>query len=142
MRFLFEFVDSDGADPFLKGNILISLGDMFNRFTIVLDPFSGDLFRTLRAKEPYVRKTALRVISHLVLNDMLKLKGEISEICRLLEDTDDGIRQLVKLFLHELHTKNSNIIYNLIPQAINKISEEGEHTFKASKKSQAVVLPE
>ena len=32
------------------------------------------------------------VITHLVLNDMLKLKGEIVEICMRLEDPDDRIK--------------------------------------------------
>jgi len=36
---------------------------------------------------------------------MLKLKGEIVDICMLLEDKDESIRDQVKLFLHELHTK-------------------------------------
>ena len=45
------------------------------------------------------------VITHLVLNDMLKLKGEIADICMLLEDPDERIRDQVKLFLNELHSK-------------------------------------
>ena len=32
------------------------------------------------------------VITHLILNDMLKLKGEITDICMLLEDDDERIR--------------------------------------------------
>lgn len=32
------------------------------------------------------------VITHLILNDMLKLKGEIIDICMLLEDDDEKIR--------------------------------------------------
>ena len=34
---------------------------------------------------------------------MLKIKGEIVDICMLLEDKDDKIVNLVKLFLHELN---------------------------------------
>jgi condensin complex subunit 1 len=64
------------------------------------------------------------VITHLVLNDMLKLKGEIVDICMLLEDSDDRIRDQVQLFLQELHSKGNNIIYNLFPNAISRISQE------------------
>jgi hypothetical protein len=32
------------------------------------------------------------VITHLVLNDMLKLKGEIVDIMMLLDDSDERIR--------------------------------------------------
>lgn len=32
------------------------------------------------------------VITHLILNDMLKPKGEIVDICMLLEDEDERIK--------------------------------------------------
>ena len=64
------------------------------------------------------------VITHLVLNDMLKLKGEIVDICMLLEDPDQRIRSQVTLFFSELHSKGTNIIYNLFPNAISRISQE------------------
>jgi hypothetical protein len=64
------------------------------------------------------------VITHLILNDMLKLKGEIVDICKLLEDEDDRIKEQVKLFLHELHSKGTHIIYNLFPKAISRLSKE------------------
>jgi hypothetical protein len=35
------------------------------------------------------------VITHLVLNDMLKLKGEIVDIMILLDDSDERIRDQV-----------------------------------------------
>lgn len=55
---------------------------------------------------------------------MLKLKGEIVDICMLLEDPDTKIQDQVKLFLHELHTKGGNNIYNLFPKAISRLSKE------------------
>lgn len=58
---------------------------------------------------------------------MLKLKGEIVDICMLLEDEDHRIRDQVKLFLHELHTKANHIIYNLFPKAISRLSKEFAH---------------
>ena len=67
------------------------------------------------------------VITHLILNDMLKLKGEIVDICMLLEDEEDRIKDQVKLFLHELHSKANHIIYNLFPKAISRLSKEFAH---------------
>ena len=64
------------------------------------------------------------VITHLVLNDMLKIKGEIVDICMLLEDPDELIRSNVTLFLNELHSKGQSIIYNLFPNAITRLSQE------------------
>lgn len=64
------------------------------------------------------------VITHLILNDMIKIKGEIVDICMLLEDSDARIQDQVTLFLHELHSKGQNIIYNLFPNAISRLSQE------------------
>lgn len=55
---------------------------------------------------------------------MLKIKGEIVDICMLLEDPDEKVKNQVKLFLHELHSKGQLIIYNLFPNAIHRLSAE------------------
>jgi condensin complex subunit 1 len=60
-----------------------------------------------------VRKQCLLVIVHLILNGMLKLKGEIVDILMLLLDDDESIKNQVNLFLSELNVKDNNIIYNL-----------------------------
>ena len=70
------------------------------------------------------------VITHLILNDMLKLRGEIVDICMLLEDEDERIRDQVKLFLYELHSKGGHIIYNLFPKAIGRLSKEFDQLSK------------
>lgn len=47
---------------------------------------------------------------------------EICEVALLLEDDDEGVVNLVKLFLHELHKKDPKLIYNMLPEAIGKMS--------------------
>lgn len=64
------------------------------------------------------------VISHLALNEMIKLKGEIVDICLLLESEDTKLTDLVKLFLSELKQKGNNIVYNLIPKALAKFTTD------------------
>lgn len=61
---------------------------------------------------------------HLILNGMLKLKGEIVDILMLLLDNDEEIGNQVKLFLSELNIKDQNLIYNLFQNAINRLSTE------------------
>jgi condensin complex subunit 1 len=89
-----------------------------------------DMFCLLHDRDTHVRQQALMVITHLILNDMLKLRGEIVDICMLLEDSDERIRDQVKLFLHELHSKGNHIIYNLFPKAITRLSKEFEDLSK------------
>ena len=108
----------------VKANIIITLADLFNRFPNLLNERVKDIFMLLHDKEVHVRQQGLMVITHLILNDMLKLKGEIVDICMLLEDENDRIKEQVKLFLHELHSKGGHIIYNLFPKAISRLSKE------------------
>ncbi len=60
-----------------------------------------------------MRKQCLLVIVHLILNGMLKLKGEIVDILMLLLDEDESMKNQVNLFLSELNVKDNNVIYNL-----------------------------
>ena len=45
------------------------------------------------------------VLTHLILNDMVKVKGQISEMATCLEDKDSRISDLAKLFFLELSKK-------------------------------------
>ena len=47
------------------------------------------------------------VLTHLILNDMVKVKGQISEMATCLEDKDARIADLAKLFFLELSKKVS-----------------------------------
>ena len=111
-------------EPGVKSSIIVALGDLFNRFPNTLNEKQKDLFDLLRDPEKIVRRQAMMVITHLILNDMLKLKGEIVDICMLLDDPDQKIKDQVKLFLHELHSKGNNNIYNLFPKAISRLSKD------------------
>lgn len=56
------------------------------------------------------------------MNDMLKLKQELVDICMLMHDTDAGIGEQARLFLHELHGKDNNQIYNLFPNLVQRLA--------------------
>ena len=45
------------------------------------------------------------VLTHLILNDMVKVKGQISELATCVVDDDSRIAGLSKLFFHELSKK-------------------------------------
>lgn len=64
------------------------------------------------------------VITHLVLNDMLKLKQEVADLAPLFCDPDPQILNLIKLFFYELNKKNNKAMQNLLPEAIGRLSNE------------------
>ncbi len=75
------------------------------------------------------------VITHLVLSDLLKIKGEIVDILMLLDSDDAGLKDLINLFLHEINVKGNNTIYNSNLSMISIIKEkieERHHRIKCS----------
>ena len=56
-----------------------------------------------------VRKNGLMVLTHLILNDMMKVKGHIARMAVCLQDLQPRIRDLAHLFFHELSQKNYKV---------------------------------
>lgn len=54
----------------------------------------------LHEQDPRVRKTTLTVITHLSLNDMIKVKSDMCDIALLFQDPDPEIEGLVKQFFN------------------------------------------
>ena len=52
-----------------------------------------------------MRKTCLMVLSHLILNDMMKVKGHMARLALCLQDADPRVAGLAQVFFHELSRK-------------------------------------
>lgn len=124
LNLLFEILESPKINPTLKLNVTVSFGDLVNRFPNTLQTQISKYFNCLKSPDTQVVRHAMIVISHLVLNDMLKLSGEVVEICLLLESDDQRLKDLVNLFFFELNKKGNNVIYNVIPTALNRLNNE------------------
>jgi condensin complex subunit 1 len=127
LQFLFDLLNSDKIDSSLKLNVCAAFGDFINRFPNILQKQVAKFFSCLQSKNMQVARYSMTVISHLVLNDMLKLKGEIVDICMLLECDDDKLKDLINLFFYELNQKGNNVIYNVVPKALARLSNEYRH---------------
>ncbi|KAK9102822.1 hypothetical protein Sjap_020076 [Stephania japonica] len=123
LQLLFTVVDSAQSET-VRSNCTIALGDLAVRFPNLLEPWTENTYARLRDPSPSVRKNAVLVLSHLILNDMMKVKGYINEMAILVEDEDERISNLAKLFFHELSKKGSNPIYNLLPDILGRLSNQ------------------
>lgn len=56
-----------------------------------------------------VRKNALMVLTHLILNDMMKVKGHIARLATCLQDPQPRIASLAHLFFEELSHKVTKV---------------------------------
>lgn len=108
--------------PSVRGNLIIALGDLSFRFPNLIEPWTAHLYNRLRDVNLDVRKNTIVVLSHLILNDMIKVKAQISEIAISLVDENEAIRNMAKLFFNELSKKGNNPIYNMLPDAIGQLS--------------------
>ena len=73
----------------------------------VLECFIHKIFVSPRLSDEStkVRQTTVTVLTHLILNDMVKVKGQISEMAFCLEDPERRISDLAKLFFTEFSQK-------------------------------------
>ena len=81
----------DERDVHARAAITVALGDLAFRFPNALEPWTEHLYGTkewgnaLRDPSSKVRQHSVTVLAHLVLNDMMKVKGHISAMARCLK---------------------------------------------------------
>ncbi|KAG2258256.1 hypothetical protein Bca52824_077550 [Brassica carinata] len=121
LQLLFTVVENAPSEV-VRSNCTLSLGDLAVRFPNLLEPWTENMYARLRDVSVSVRKNAVLVLSHLILNDMMKVKGHINEMAICIEDDVERISSLAKLFFHELSKKGSNPIYNLLPDILGQLS--------------------
>ncbi|XP_010989173.1 condensin complex subunit 1 isoform X2 [Camelus dromedarius] len=121
LRLLFTVLEKSSL-PIVRSNLMIATGDLAIRFPNLVDPWTPHLYARLRDPAQQVRKTAGLVMTHLILKDMVKVKGQVSEMAVLLIDPAPQIAALAKNFFNELSHKG-NAIYNLLPDVISRLSD-------------------
>ena len=104
-------------DANIRSNIVIALGDVAVSFSNIIDENSNELYKGLSDTDLVVKKNTLMVLTHLILNGMIKVKGQLGEMAKCLEDEEPRIADLAKLFFTELSTKD-NAIYNNLPDGM------------------------
>ena len=112
-RLLFKILETS-RDANIRSNIVIALGDVAVSFNTIIDENSNELYKGLSDKDFVVKKNTLMVLTHLILNGMIKVKGQLGEMAKCLEDPEPRISDLAKLFFDDLSTKD-NAIYNNLP---------------------------
>ena len=133
LQLLFTILEKS-SDATSRSNIIIALGDMVVCFNNLIDQNISYLYNRLHDSDRTVKKNALMVLTHLILNGMVKVKGQISEMAKCMEDQDVRISDLARLFFSELATKD-NAIYNNLPDIISNLSSKGDEVDENQYKS-------
>ncbi|KAK9377461.1 armadillo-type protein [Lipomyces chichibuensis] len=98
-------------DPVTRSNIVIALGDIAVCFNHIIDENTDFLYRRLHDADSIVQRTCLMTLTFLILAGQVKVKGQLGEMAKCLEDSDKSIADLAKMFFTELSRKD-NAIYN------------------------------
>ena len=98
-------------DPIIRTNVVIALGDMAVCFNHLIDENTDFLYRRLNDKDASVKRTCLMTLTFLILAGQVKVKGQLGEMAKCLEDDDKRIADLSRMFFTELATKD-NAVYN------------------------------
>ncbi|XP_042208169.1 condensin complex subunit 1-like [Homarus americanus] len=121
LQLLFTILEKS-EEPVIRANTIIAAGDLSFRFPSELEPWTPHLYARLRDDSPKVRQNTLTILTHLILNDMIKVKGQISDIALCINDEDPRISGLASLFFNELARKG-NALYNVLPDIISRLSD-------------------
>ena len=113
--------NAPARDTTMRANTVVALGDLAFRFPNEVEPYTPRLYACLRDTSTKVRRHTLMVLTHLILNDMVKVKGQVCEIALCLRDPDQRIRDLARLLFHELSKRSNNPVYNLLPDIISQL---------------------
>ncbi|GAX78483.1 hypothetical protein CEUSTIGMA_g5922.t1 [Chlamydomonas eustigma] len=128
----FTLLEKKELEPSIRCNLVVALGDLAFRFPNVMEPWTAQMYEPLGDPNLDVRRRALGVLSHLILNDMMKVKGHIARIAMCMRPGEDPeIARMARSFFSTLAKKshrNSNPIYNMLPDILSHLSHESDLT--------------
>ncbi|KAK2877834.1 hypothetical protein FQN49_001152 [Arthroderma sp. PD_2] len=110
-------------DPIVRSNAVIALGDMAVCFNHLIDENTDFLYRRLNDDDVSVKRTCLMTLTFLILAGQIKVKGQLGEMAKCLEDEDKKIADLARMFFTELSTKD-NAVYNHFVDMFSLLSTE------------------
>ncbi|AJV59348.1 Ycs4p [Saccharomyces cerevisiae YJM1388] len=119
-------------DPTIRSNAVLGLGDMAVCFNHLVDENTDYLYRRLHDENLMVQRTCLMTVTFLILAGQVKVKGQLGEMAKCLDNPDQGISDMCRLFFTELASKD-NAIYNGFIDIFSNLSSDdllGKESFK------------
>ncbi|KOC65469.1 Condensin complex subunit 1 [Habropoda laboriosa] len=108
--------------PGIRANVLIGISDLTSRFPNQIEPWMKHIYGRLRDEDTNVRSTCVRVLSSLIMREMVRVRGQISELALCIVDKSTQIRQDTKQFFKALSQKG-NALYNLMPDILSRLTD-------------------
>jgi len=119
-------------DAVVRSNLVIALGDMAVCFNHLIEQDTESLYRRLNDNNQSVKRTCLQTLTFLILAGQVKVKGQLAEMAKCIEDSDKKTTEMARQFFSELSTKD-NAIYNQFVDMFSTLSADtalSEDAFK------------
>ncbi|KAF2795451.1 hypothetical protein K505DRAFT_302034 [Melanomma pulvis-pyrius CBS 109.77] len=110
-------------DAVVRSNLVVALGDMAVCFNHLIDENTDFLYRRLNDSDPSVKRTCLKTLTFLILAGQVKVKGQLGEMAKCLEDNDKKIADMARMFFTDLATKD-NAVYNQFVDMFSVLSAD------------------
>lgn len=111
------------SDPVVRSNLVVALGDMAVCFNHLIDENTDFLYRRLNDSDASVKRTCLMTLTFLILAGQVKVKGQLGEMAKCVEDGDKKIADMGRMFFTELATKD-NAVYNQFVDMFSVLSAD------------------
>ncbi|CAG5045986.1 unnamed protein product [Parnassius apollo] len=106
----------------LRTNLTIAFADLTLRFPNLTQPWTHHIYHILSDEELEVRQCAVKMLSFLVLHEMVRVKGQIADMALCCADKDARVAAMTRLFFKQLSQKG-NALYNVMPDIISRLSD-------------------
>jgi condensin complex subunit 1 len=120
-------------DAVVRSNLVVALGDMAVCFNHLIDENTDFLYRRLNDGDASVKRTCLMTLTFLILAGQVKVKGQLGEMAKCLEDSDKKIADMARMFFSELATKD-NAVYNQFVDMFSVLSADSALDMDAFKR--------
>lgn len=108
-----------------RSNLVVALGDMAVCFNHLIDENTDFLYRRLSDRSLQVKRTCLMTLTFLILAGQVKVKGQLGEMAKCVEDEDERVRDMSRMFFAELAGKD-NAVYNHFVDMFSLLSADAE----------------
>lgn len=112
-------------DATVRSNLVVALGDMAVCFNHLIDENTDFLYRRLNDQDISVKRTCLMTLTFLILAGQVKVKGQLGEMAKCMENEDQRIRDMSRMFFTELATKD-NAVYNQFVDMFSVLSADAD----------------
>ncbi len=120
LQLLFSVLEHSEDDT-IRSNIMIALGDLSFRFPNLIEAWNPSIYARLQDKSPHVRKTTIMVLSHLILNGVIKIKNNGGLLALAVIDDNPRINEYSRHFFLKLSLTDKGI-YNALPDIVSYLS--------------------